>query len=264
MRVSLPPGTMLSGNRSEYEVKKFIGVSDRSISVICKDRQGREYRLKLYDGEHPVDGKLLEKCLQTVTDGVVRFIDSGSYQNCFFMVCENYPFKSIDRQTISVQTIRSVILPGILSVMHAFHERQVVLRDIAPEHILYDHDSKAVYYLGFSNILYLGKKAAFLREPGYGQKGIYIAPEAEKRGYGPASDHFSLGVMLLNILKGEKAFEGITQEAFYSELKAGRVPGIDIKYLKNTSYDMYSTEDKLYYLILGLLIPDPDKRWGYG
>ncbi|MCR4739472.1 MAG: hypothetical protein K5886_04335 [Lachnospiraceae bacterium] len=264
MRVSLPPGTVLPGKRSEYEVIKFVCVSDRSISVICKDGQGRKYRLKLYDGVSGTDGELPEKCMQTVTDGVIRLIDTGSYQNCFFMICDNYPFKSLDRQTVPVQVIRSVLLPKILSVMHAFHEMQVVLRDIAPEHVLYDPASQSVYYSGFSNLLYLGKKAEFLRAPGYGQKGEYIAPEAESRGYGFASDYFSLGVMLLNVIKGKNAFEGISREAFYTGLKSGSVPGIDIGYLKKTPYDLYSAEDKLYYLILGLLIPDPDKRWEYG
>ncbi|MCR5734731.1 MAG: protein kinase [Lachnospiraceae bacterium] len=264
MRVSLPSKTMLSGKKSKYEVLKFLSISDRSISVIVKDDRDRKYRLKLYDGDNSVNGDLLEKCLQTGIKGIVRLVDTGSYENRFFTVLENYPYKSLAEQTVSSLTIRSVIIPQILFVMHAFHERKVVLRDIAPEHILFDPDTQTIYYSGFGNLLYLGKKAEYLREPGYGQKGEYIAPEVEKRGYGVASDYFSLGITLLNVLKGKNVFENISRDTLYNELKSGRIPGVDIDYLRNTTYDRYSLDDKLYYLILGLLLPDPDNRWAYG
>lgn len=49
-----------------------------------------------------------------------------------------------------------------------------------------------------------------------------------------------------------------------AQMKQGKVPGIDMSHLLMTSYNLYSEEDRILYLILGLIQPDPRKRWGYG
>ena len=46
--------------------------------------------------------------------------------------------------------------------------------------------------------------------------------------------------------------------------QSGINPGIDIAHLKNTPYELYNEEDKVLYLVLGLMLPNPKDRWGLG
>lgn len=264
MRVSLPTGTILSGKKDKYTVKSIAGRSERTLTALCEDSKGRQCRLKIFDGKCSVDGPEVNRMLAVRTRGVLKPFDFGIYNNCKFWVSGNYSPESTDRQTISLNSLSSVIIPQLSYVINAFHGGKVLLRDIAPEHVLFDLPSKMICYTGFSNMALLNGGATITKEAGYGQSYEYIAPEVDAEGYSSASDYFSLGVTIFSILKGKKAFEGISREELYRELLEGRVPGIDTEHLRKTPYEMYSAEDKVLYLIMGLLLPDPANRWGYG
>jgi len=264
LRFSLPPRTELTGKKRKYTVINILSISERSVSVLCKDLQGKQYRLKLFNGKNSIDEQKISKMMSVNTKGVIRLVDTGTYESYPFWICTDCNVKDTMQQTISVQTLISTIVPQISYVMNAYHSNHIVLRDIAPEHILFDASKSMISFIGFSNMAILAGRALNTREPGYGQSYEYVAPEVTREGYSTASDYFSLGITLLNILKGKNIFENITQSELYNELKAGRVPGVNIEHLRKTPYEMYSAEDRLLYLVLGLLIPNPNDRWGYG
>lgn len=82
--------------------------------------------------------------------------------------------------------------------------------------------------------------------------------------YSICSDYYSLGVTILSMMLGKNPMQLMKWDEIQKCLKTGTVPGIDINHLRNTPYDFYSEEDKVMYLVLGLMLPNPSERWGYG
>ncbi len=263
MRLSLPPGTVLRGIKHTYTVKNIICLSERSITVLCNSEDGRSWRLKFYNGNTSVTEEIQRKILSIPMQGVVLPIDIGEFSNIRFSVFPMLSITSTDKFPMSLQLLVDKIIPQLAYVLEQYHKQGVLLRDICPEHILYKPAEQQIAYSGFSNPIMLRGRANVSKSPGWGQHFSYLAPEIEQYGYSTCSDYFALGVTLLTLVKGMNPIETMSRKEFLEKLSRGSVPGIDIPYLKSTPYELYSIEDKIFYLVLGLLIPDPRKRWGY-
>jgi len=264
MRMSLPPGTELIGKKSKYIVDHIENIGDRAVLALCTDKQGREYRVKVFDGGTSINGESYHFFEEVKSQGLLPLVDCGDISGRPFFIFNNYNVQSVGQQVISIDLLANRIIPQISYVLNQIHSKRYVVRDISEEHILFDANAKEIMLVGLGNFTKLQGKATTTKEEGFGQHYSYIAPEVEKYGYSFASDYFSLGVTLLSIIRGRNVIQDITQKQFYDGLMAGKVPGIDVNMLRNTPANMYSMEDKICYLILGLLLPDPNQRWGYG
>lgn len=264
VRISLPPSTVLQGKKGKYSVINIICISERSVTVSCRDERGDKWRLKLYNGDSSISEETQQAIMSDQLQGVVLPYDIGDYSGRRFSVVPELKTTSTDQFPISIQVLVNKLIPQIAYVIDHYHKRGILLRDICPEHILYKPDEEKIAYCGFNNVALLQGKATITKAPGYGQHYSYLAPEIEKYGYSTCSDYFSLGVTILTILKGTNPIAGVSRNDFLDRLSKGVVPGINIQHLKNTSYELYSAEDKVLYLVLGLIIPDPRNRWGYG
>lgn len=264
IRISLPPGTKLLGERDSYIVKQFVCMSSRSVTVLCESSNGNVYRLKLYNGQHSIHQNLLRKIMGSGTKGVVQPVDLGVYGSEPFAV---YPIvKGTDTSKLPIPRgflIQNVI-PQLVQVIHQYHQKRILLRDICPEHILCKAQEQQITYCGFSNFAVLADRSTITKACGYGQHPSFIAPEVPKYGYSTCADYYALGVTILTMILGRNPMQQMTWNDIQKNLWNARVPGIDIDYLRNTPYDLYSETDKVLYLVLGLMLPNPRLRWGYG
>lgn len=264
-RFSVPPGTVLKGVKGQYKVVNIICISDRSVTLSCTDASNSSWRLKVYNGNSSVTEELQRSLLGARVNGVLCPSDIGDYSGLRFAVFRKIDgATSADKYPVSIQVLTNKVVPQMAQVLEQYHRSRILLRDICPEHMLYMPNEEKISYCGFSNVVALSGKATTTKAPGYGQHFSFIAPEVEQYGYSSCSDYFSMGVTLLSILRGYNPIEKVDQRAFYEQLNKGAVPGIDVQHLRNTSPSLYSAEDKILYLILGLLISDPSKRWGLG
>lgn len=264
IRVSLPPGTVLKSTEHTYTVQQIICLSDRSVTAGCADESGRTWRLKLFNGESSVTEEIQRTLLETTVKGTVLPVDMGEYAGFRFAVSPVVKARSADQFPVSMQLLRERIIPQLAYVVNQYHRRRILLRDICPEHILYRQQEQRIAYCGFQNAVLLPGKATVTKSPGFGQRPGYLAPETESYGYSVCSDYFSMGAAILTMVRGSDPSASLSRDAFLKMLSAGEVPGIDIGHLQATSYDLYSAEDRILYLVLGLMLPDPGKRWGYG
>lgn len=264
MRMSLSPGTKVCGERGTYIVKNFICMSTRSTTVLCETANGSAYRLKLYNGQHCVDGALQKKTRAVVTKGVISPIDIGVFAGCPFSVYQNVNGTDTSKYPISLNILVQKIIPQLAYVMNQYHGNRILLRDISPDNVLYRVQEQQIAYCGFNNMAILPDMATITKANGYGQHPSFIAPEVSKFGYSTCSDYYSLGVTILSMLLGKNPMQLMKWDEIQKHLTAGSVPGININHLKNTPYDLYSEEDKVMYLVLGLILPNPSERWGYG
>ena len=264
MRLSLPPGTVIRGKRDAYKVNNIICLSERSVTVSCSDSKNREWRLKFYNGDSSINEEIQNFLMNHTMQGVVLPSDIGEHSGIRFSVYKKIDATSAESFPIAIDILVGKIIPQMAYLIDRYHNMNVILRDICPAHILYKPDEGKIAYCGFNNATFLRNKATITKEPGYGQEQSFIAPEVGNFGYSKCSDYFSLGTTILSMLKGYNPIEDVDRKSFIDDLKNGKVPGVDVEHLRNTPLDLYSAEDRVMYLVLGLLIPDPRKRWEYG
>ncbi|MBS6588292.1 MAG: serine/threonine protein kinase [Coprococcus sp.] len=264
MRMSLPPGTKVCGERGTYIIKNFICMSSRSTTVLCESSNGSPFRLKLYNGQHCINSDIQKKMKTVATKGVIVPIDSGKFGGCPFFVYQNVDGTDTSKYPISLNVLVQKIIPQLAFVINQYHRNRILLRDISPENVLYRVQEQQIAYCGFNNMVILPAKATITKANGYGQHSSFIAPEVPKYGYSICSDYYSLGVTILSMMLGKNPMQLMKWDEIQKCLKTGTVPGIDINHLRNTPYDFYSEEDKVMYLVLGLMLPNPSERWGYG
>lgn len=265
IRISLPPGTILQGNKGKYTVINIISLTQRSLTVSCSDEEGKTWRLKLYNGNSSLNSQTQKALLEiNMPKGILIPHDMGEISGLLFVVMPEISAKSTDKNLVSVELLVKKIIPQLAYIVNEYHKRKILLRDISPSHILFQLATEEIMYCGFSNPALLQGNATLTKEEGFGQEPSFLAPEVESHGYSIYSDYFSLGMTLLCILKGYNPFEKMTREEFLENLSKGNLPDLNIEHLKNTSYELYSMEDRVMYLILGLMLPNPMYRWGYG
>ncbi len=264
MRMSLPPGTKVCGEKGTYIVRRFVCMSSRSTTVLCETLNGCVYRLKLYNGQHCVNSDIQKKVNNVVTKGIIVPIDYGMFGSCPFSVYPNVEGTDTSKYPISLSILVEKIIPQLAYVINQYHRNRILLRDIAPEHVLYKVQERHIAYCGFNNMAILSDKATVTKANGYGQHPSFIAPEVPKYGYSVCSDYYSFGVTILSLLLGKNPMQSMEWNEIKRSLMTGNIPGIDIRHLKNIPYDLYSEEDKVMYLVLGLMLPNPSERWGYG
>lgn len=261
--ISIPVDTCISGKFHQYTIKAIACMSNRTFTYNCIDETGKAWRLKLYNGMSSVSKEKIVRILQVKPIGTVLPTDIGEYANTLFTVFPLHSVSDFSQTKVSITFLADIFIPQMANILNSFHKNGIIIRDICPEHILFSEKGNKMAFSGVGNTAQLTGKANMTFEPGFSHHKSYIAPEIEKSGYGIASDFFALGVTLLTIVKGYNPMENISRNVLLSELSKGLVPGIDVEHLKNTSPKMYSLEDQIYYLILGLMIPNPQMRWGY-
>ncbi|MBQ4045061.1 MAG: hypothetical protein II627_01325, partial [Lachnospiraceae bacterium] len=233
------------------------------VTVACTADNGKKLRLKFFNGSSSVTLDLLREIAGMNVPGAITPSDVFLWSGKPAAVYDHYPVQNAGEVPVPLSILRDRIIPGLAQILKSFHNRQILLRDICPEHILYRPDGQFMY-TGFGNPARLEGKATITREPGFGQEACYIAPEAEQAGYSTFSDYYALGVTILALLKGKNPLKGMTPRQIAEGLSKGAVPGLDLNALKAKSWQLYSEEDRILYLAAGLMIPSPANRWAFG
>src|SRR5246127_3788108 len=142
---------------------------------------------------------------------IVVVFDAGEEEGLYYITMELVEGKSLQALLDSVQAFP---LPRVLRIMeqtcialHFAHERNIVHRDIKPANImLTGDDTVKVTDFGTAKILQFGtvqQTAHVMGTPSY------MSPEQVKgRAVDGRTDVFSLGVMLYEMITGEKPFPG--------------------------------------------------------
>lgn len=263
-RLSLPRGTEIKGKAHKYIIGDIITVSSRSITVSCRDESGNPYRMKYYNGQTVITKDILNQISSLNINNTIVPIDMGLFNGICFAVFKHYQVTSADKYPISIDILVKTIIPQIVNIIHSFHERRILIRDIEPSHILLNTKTNTIAFCGINNPLRMPEKVTLSKNIGFGEPETFLSPEIEKYGYGSSSDYFALGMTLLNIIKGNNPAKGLKRLDFITRLQNGDIIGVDLQHLKKTPYHLYSEEDRVMYLICGLLQPDFRNRWGYG
>jgi hypothetical protein len=181
--------------------------------------------------------------------GLVRLIDAGVHDEQAFLVMElvEGPTLAARLRRGALSPLRTAMLGRTLAGALAYvHGHGIVHRDVKPANVLLGPGPR-VRLADFGIARLAGTSSLTVTGTTLGTAG-YMAPEQlEHHDVGPAADVWSLGVILLECLTGQRLFEGTPTEVVARRL-AGPVP---------LPPDLPAPWHTLF---SGMLAPDPARR----
>jgi eukaryotic-like serine/threonine-protein kinase len=203
-----------------YELEELVGSGGMSSVYRAHDRMlERKVALKILHSRLGDDGEYVERfrrearaVAQLAHPNIVTVIDRGEDEGRQFIVFEYVDGKTL-KQIVDAEgplPIDEVLTLGIeiASGLAFAHERGIVHRDVKPQNVLLNGDSRA-------KVTDFGIARSLDVEHGVTQTGMvlgtsdYIAPEqASGQPVDDRSDVYSLGVVLYELLTGEVPFPG--------------------------------------------------------
>lgn len=153
------------------------------------------------------------------------------------------------------ENIAKFYASNILLGLEVLHENHIVYRDLKPENVLIDKDGYAkITDFGLSKENIQGNKQAtsFCGTP------EYLAPETLFRtGTGKASDWWSFGAIIYEMLTGLPPFYDKNRQELYNNIK-----NMEIDFYTDSDLNDKNVSDEAKDLLAKLLVKDPTQRLG--
>ena len=202
-----------------YRLAQTVGEGGMAVVYLARDLLlNREVAVKVLRDQYASDSTFLERFRREgqiaagmTHPNIVSVYDVGNDQALHYIVMEHIRGPNL-KELIYQQGPFSVdgavfIIGQVASALDYAHQRGLVHRDIKPQNILVDRDGNAkVVDFGIAK----GMRDPGLTETGAGMGTVhYVSPE-QARGLeiGPASDLYSTGIVLYEMLTKTLPFEG--------------------------------------------------------
>lgn len=209
---------------NRYEIQGLLGEGGTAMVYLAMDQLlGRPVAVKVLRPEYSHDEKFVTRfrrearaSAQLSHPNIVQVFDVGQDDGIDYIVMEyvdGYTLaeKIHDEGRLPVSEAVRITIQVLEALAHA-HEQGVVHRDIKPQNILLTRNGK-VKVTDFGIARAVGSTTLAGTQVIMGSA-HYISPEQAKGGHtGAESDLYSLGVVLFEMLTGERPYEGETAVA---------------------------------------------------
>ncbi len=211
----LDTGTLIDGR---YKVISRLGAGGMADVFCAEDQQlGRKVALKLLHRRFAEDPGFVERFRREAQaaaglqhPNVVSVYDRGSYDGTYYIAMEYLPGRSLKqliRQEAPLDPVRAIdIAVQILKAARFAHRRGVIHRDLKPHNVIVDDSDHAkvtdfgIARAGASDMTETGSIMGTAQ---------YLSPEqAQGHAVSAASDLYSVGVVLYEMLTGRVPFDG--------------------------------------------------------
>lgn len=245
----VPPAseTLIDGWHLLRQISSTDGVRERYLAEHTE--LGRQAVLTLYRPGAEPDPAIYDVIRRLPREHVPEFLATGRWDERAYEVLEELTGGTLADLGIVVSDSGTVqhVVRELGQALHAFNEAGLRHRDLRPESLL-------VRSLEPLDLVISGFGSARLSEFDLDivsplETSRYMAPEAIAGGVTPASDWWSLGMILLEQLTSGACFEGINPKAFLIHVLANGVPIPD------------DLDPNLHLLLRGLLARDRHQRW---
>jgi hypothetical protein len=255
-RVNLPP--LLAGR---FEVIRELPGGAEADVLLCTDRSNGEHRvIKLYRtrGVSLDDDMLTRVQHEAGTPHVVRSYEWGEEHSTWYEVQEYVTGGSLgdliddEGPLIPLERTREIFDELVIALIH-IHDLEIVHRDLKPQNVLVRQRHPLDLVLSDFGLATVVDRSRTMRSgsrtPAYG------GPEAAWGDVSRGRDWWSVGIMLIELITGEHPFRR-PDGSWMEDAEIG-------SHLSTRPIDTSAVTDPRWNrLIRGLLVRDPQDRWG--
>jgi eukaryotic-like serine/threonine-protein kinase len=211
----IPENTVVDGR---YRILNKIG-SGGMADVYCAEdtHLGRRIALKLLHRRFAQDGEFVERFRREASSAaglqhpnVVGVYDRGEFDDTYYIAmefCDGRSLKDVIRSEAPLDVRRAIAITRQMLLAARFaHRRNVIHRDLKPHNVILDGEDGVkvtdfgIARAGASDITQAGAIMGTAQ---------YLSPEqAQGKPVTEASDVYSIGVVLFELLTGKAPFEG--------------------------------------------------------
>jgi len=214
--VDLRAGEILGGR---YEIIELLGSGGMARVYRAHDpRLGRDVAVKVLSDRYSADPTFVERfrreasaAAQLNHPNIVQVFDRGEAGGAYFIVMEHLPgpdLKSIIRRNGPLAPLEAIDNAlQILAALAVAHRNDVIHRDVKPQNVIRSHDGQLkVTDFGIARA---GAQSDVTEAGSVIGTAQYLSPEQARGGeVTPASDCYSLGIVLYEMLTGRVPFDG--------------------------------------------------------
>ena len=247
-KVNLAAGGQFMAYRLTEPIKVASGEADLWLA---ESADGRRVVIKLYRWEVRPKAEIVEKLGAISRECVVEVyergvVPDGRHYEVLEHICHG-SLADLARGGLAEATVRLTLIE-LTNAVAALHSANILHRDLKPSNILVrtlEPLDLVLTDFGISSVAEISLHATSVN-----RTAAYSAPEALTGVVSRASDWWSIGVILLELLTGKRPFEGIDERAVNLALVTR---GIAVPDNLPSGWGM---------LIRGLLTRDHAQRWG--
>ena len=242
-----PVETEIDGWRLHDRIVASSSVRERFVAVHEPD--GRRGVLTLYASGSEPDRAIYDLLRKLPRDHVPEIMATGRWCDRAYEVLEEFPGGTLEGLPSNAddQTSIAALVREFGLAVHSLSEAGLRHRDLRPNAIFVRSRDPLNLVIGGFGSARLSEFDLDIASPLETTR--YMAPEAIAGGVAPASDWWSLGMILLERVTKGACFEGINEQAFLIHVLTNGVP-------------LPETLDPLIDLLLrGLLARDRRQRW---
>ncbi|WOH80472.1 protein kinase [Bradyrhizobium sp. BEA-2-5] len=239
--------TIVEGWRLQDRIASSGTVRERFVATRCSD--GRRGILTLYAVGAEPDHAIYDLLSKLPRDHVPEFFATGRWQERAYEVAEEFSGGTLADFPVdpSDQVAISRLVGELAQAVHALTEAGLRHRDLRPSVIFVRTKEPLDLVIGGFGSARLSEFDLDIVSPLETTR--YMAPEAIAGGVAPASDWWSLGMILLEKITQGACFQGINEQAFL------------IHILTNGVHLPESLDERINTLLRGLLARDRRQRW---
>ncbi|WP_440120851.1 protein kinase domain-containing protein [Tenacibaculum sp. Ill] len=231
-----------------YTIIESVEISGATKECfLVKDTDGKRFFLTYYHENSEPDKAIYDVLHRADVDHIAQLVKTGYCNNRFFEVSEHIQGGSLNDLGYIKENRIETLVNEISRALRDFSEAGFRHRNLCPKNILIrDNETFDLVIIDYSSAR-LSDYDLDTDTPL--QLTRYTAPEAIIGGVSPASDWWSLGMIVLEQTTKGTFFQGINDKAFMIHLvtRGVQIPeGID---------------ERILLLLKGLLCRDPLKRW---
>ena len=225
-------GTIIDGR---YRVISRLGSGGMADVYLAQDQLlGREVAVKVLHHHFAEDQEFVERFRREASSAaalshpnIVAIFDRGEWNGTYYIAMEyvaGRPLKAIVRDSGALDPASAIeIVVQILRAARSAHRRGVIHRDLKPHNVILDEEGRArvtdfgIARAGASDMTLTGSIMGTAQ---------YLSPEqAQGLAVTGASDLYSIGVILYELLTGVVPFEGETAVAIaFKQVSAEPLP----------------------------------------
>ncbi|ANP48864.1 outer membrane biosynthesis protein TonB [Streptomyces griseochromogenes] len=232
---------------SSYDVLEQIGSGGEAVVYRARDRSGREWALKIYHQEGAADQRVWNRLRLLTHRALMQIEHTGHLEDGRdYEVMPYFPGHSLHGQGPMPQGELLAVVCELIGGINQLHIADIVHRDLKPSNILYDRAVRAVKIADF------GISRAPRQQTRVACTVGYAPPEAYDQLITPAWDWWSLGTIVYELATGAVLFAGRSSAQIEALVRKGEVTHLD------------KLPPRWRTLCTGLLVADPERRWGSG